>query len=46
MDDEAATGREDMATAARKNTPKRYYATPDGERYPLYEAPYRYTITV
>jgi hypothetical protein len=35
-----------MATAAKTNPRKRYYKTPDGQRYQLFEAPYSYTITV
>ena len=35
-----------MATAAKKGAPKRYYVTGDGKRYPLFEAPYDYPITV
>lgn len=36
-----ADGRKPMPT-----TEHRFYKTPDGTKYPLYEAPYKYSITV
>lgn len=34
------------ATAAKRAMPKRTYKTPDGVIYPMFEAPYKYDITV
>jgi hypothetical protein len=34
------------ATAAKRAMPKRTYKTPDGVIYPMFEAPYKYEITV